>query len=92
MRYQPLDFLEPAPPPTFTGAASVIFPPVPEGVTKPERFAFSARELVEEDFLIKPTSMLLDHLKLDGNAVRVYALSAAEIRLLYSYHQNKVAR
>ncbi|OJT15639.1 hypothetical protein TRAPUB_5967 [Trametes pubescens] len=84
--------LVPAPPPTFAGAVNMVFPPVPEGVKKPKRFTFSARELIEEDFIIQPTPIMLDHLKLNGNAVSVYVLSTAQITLLLGYDRNKVAR
>lgn len=84
--------LVPTPPRTFAGAVNMVFPPVPAGAKRPERFTFSARELIEEDFIIQPTPIMLDHLKLSGNAVSVYVLSTEQITLLLGYDGNKVAR
>ncbi|OSD05546.1 hypothetical protein PYCCODRAFT_1361462 [Trametes coccinea BRFM310] len=85
-------YLEPAPPPTFAGIVQRIFPPLPHGAASPTQFSFTARELVEEDFSIQPTSNLLDHLKLVGNAISVFTLSSEEIQLLMGYNNNRAAR
>ncbi|KAI8969684.1 hypothetical protein BD414DRAFT_510860 [Trametes punicea] len=85
-------YLEPASPPTFAGVVPLIFPPLPPGILSPQRFSFSARELIEEEFIIQPSSNILDHLKLVGNAVNVYTLSSEEIQLLLGYSNNRAAR
>ncbi|KAI0364776.1 hypothetical protein BV20DRAFT_1039225 [Pilatotrama ljubarskyi] len=85
-------YIEPAPPLTFAGAVDIVFPPVPKNAVKPKRFSFSARELIEEDFIIQPTPYMLDHLKLVGNAVTVYILYTEQISLLLGYDRNRVAR
>ncbi|KAH9885609.1 hypothetical protein C8Q73DRAFT_795759 [Cubamyces lactineus] len=85
-------YLEPDPPATFAGIVPRIFPPLEPAAVKPQRFSFTARELIEEGFVIQPTSNLLDHLKLVGNAVNVYTLSSDEIQLLMGYDQNRAAR
>ncbi|KAI0638723.1 hypothetical protein C8Q77DRAFT_1045217 [Trametes polyzona] len=85
-------FFRPTPPSTFAGAVNAIFAPVPAGAVPPPRFSFSARELVEEDFLIQPTHIILDHLKLVGNAVSVYTLATEQMQLLIGYDDNRAAR
>ncbi|CDO69806.1 hypothetical protein BN946_scf184803.g4 [Trametes cinnabarina] len=85
-------YLDPTPPATFAGVVQRIFPPPPPGPVPPQRFTFTARELIEEDFTIQPTTNLLDHLKLIGNAVNVYSLSSEEIQLLMGYNNNRAAR
>ncbi|KAI0353261.1 hypothetical protein OH77DRAFT_644123 [Trametes cingulata] len=84
-------YIQPTPPTTFAGIVDLIFPRVPSKAAKPTRFSFSARELVEEDFIIQPTVCMFDHLKLDGNAVMVYTLYTEQISLLIGYHKNTVA-
>ncbi|KAI9062303.1 hypothetical protein FKP32DRAFT_855610 [Trametes sanguinea] len=85
-------YLEPAPPSTIAGIVERVFPHVPHGTVPPSQFNFTARELVEEDFIIQPTTNLLDHLKLVGNAISVYTLSTEEIQLLMGYNNNRAAR
>ncbi|KAI9060593.1 hypothetical protein FKP32DRAFT_1036687 [Trametes sanguinea] len=85
-------YLEPVLPSTFSGIVRHIFPPVPDGTTPPPWFSFTARELVNAGFTIQPTSNLLDHLKLVGNAVSVYTISSDMIELLMGYENNRAAR
>ncbi|KAI0770887.1 hypothetical protein BD413DRAFT_626358 [Trametes elegans] len=85
-------YLEPAPPPTFAGVVARIYPALPSGVAQPARFWFTARELVEEDFIIQPTTNMLDHLKLAGNVVSVYVLATEQASLLMGYKRNKAAK
>ncbi|KAI0641251.1 hypothetical protein C8Q79DRAFT_1003946 [Trametes meyenii] len=85
-------YLEPSSPPTFAGIVEKIFPPVPDGTAKPEIFSFTARELIEEDFIIQPTTNMLDHLKLVGSAVNVFVLASEQASMLIGYDKNRAAR
>ncbi|RPD56326.1 hypothetical protein L227DRAFT_579044 [Lentinus tigrinus ALCF2SS1-6] len=65
---------------------------IPRPVIKPRRFSFSVRDLLDEEFMIEPTSNLADHLKMNGNAIRMYVLDAAAVKFLMAYHKNRVAK
>ncbi|KAI0668778.1 hypothetical protein C8Q78DRAFT_247307 [Trametes maxima] len=85
-------YLEPFPPPTFAGIVGKIFPPVRAGTAEPKVFSFTARELIEEDFIIQPTTNMLDHLQLVGNAVNVFVLASEQASMLLGYDKNRAAR
>ncbi|OSC97067.1 hypothetical protein PYCCODRAFT_1531337 [Trametes coccinea BRFM310] len=84
--------LQPTPPPTFAGIVERIFPPLADATAKPLHSSSTARNLLEDGLDIQPTSNVLDHLKLVGNTVSVYMLSAEEIQLLMGYKHNRAAR
>ncbi|KAI0716124.1 hypothetical protein C8T65DRAFT_642132 [Cerioporus squamosus] len=97
------DYLEPTTPSTFHGIVHRMFPElphvtrlgilhVPRRVVKPQCFSFSVRDLLAEEFMIEPTSNLADHLKMNGNAIRMYVLDSTAVRFLMVYHKNRVAK
>ncbi len=97
------DYLKPTSPTTFHGIVTRIFPelpdtarsgilPVPRRVVKPQRFSFSVRDLLDEEFMIEPTSNLADHLKMNGNAIMMYILDSSAVKFLMVYHKNRAAK
>ena len=96
------DYLKSNSPSTVHDLVPLIFPElsstsrsrllrIPSRVTKPERFSFSVRDLLDEEFMIEPTSNLAEHLKMSGNAIKVYVLESSAVKFLMSYHKNRVA-
>ncbi|KAL7286009.1 hypothetical protein ACG7TL_001126 [Trametes sanguinea] len=84
--------LESTPPPTFSGIVKRAFPPLADNTAATVQFSFSARELLEDGFVIQPTTNLLDHLTLVGNTISIYTLSAEHVQLLMGYKRNRAAR
>jgi len=55
-------------------------------------YTFSFRDLASVDLDIEPTEFLHEHLQLENNKVKILAVTPLNMSLLYTYHQNKLAK
>ena len=97
------NYLPSTPITTFHGIVPHVFPELPETrpsrflriprrIIKPQRFSFSVRDLLDEGFIVEPSNDIVDHLHLEGEVVKIYILDTDAVKLLMSYHQNKVTQ
>lgn len=69
----------------------LLFPPVPHGVSAPQSFPFTIRDLLEEGFAIEPIDHMVDHLTMVNNTIRLFVLAVNNASDLLSYDDNKAA-
>ncbi|KAH7905116.1 hypothetical protein BJ138DRAFT_1165352 [Hygrophoropsis aurantiaca] len=75
---------------TFQGKIRKYFKISPKKT--PVTFAFNLKDVEKADLTIVPTTLLHEHLQLEGDSVKVYALSDDGLFMLQDYHNNRVAR
>ena len=67
---------------------SCIKPPA----TSPERFTLSVREFLEEGFVIQPAADMIDHLRMTGSVIQMFAIERSSIMPLLSFRENRAAQ
>ncbi|KAH7905186.1 hypothetical protein BJ138DRAFT_1165260 [Hygrophoropsis aurantiaca] len=75
---------------TFQGKIRTYFNISPKRT--PVSFTLNLKDIEKADLTIMPTTLLHEHLQLEGDSVKVFALSDDGLFMLHDYHNNRAAK
>jgi hypothetical protein len=71
-----------------------MFPPTKSKAVVPKAFEYTLKDLIEEDFELRPTNSMEEHLTMDGKILLVFSLrsDSDSFRKCYSFQNNRLAK